>query len=51
MVYVQLLLSMCTFFDDFLAPVSCSAVVGEIDEDLDSDINLSDIRAEPLNPV
>ena len=27
------------------------AIVGEIDEDLDADINLNDIRAEPLNPV
>lgn len=27
------------------------AVIGEIDEEMDSEINLSDIRAEPLNPV
>ena len=27
------------------------AVVGELDEDMESDINLADIRAEPLNPV
>ena len=30
---------------------SYSAVIGELDEDLDSEINLSDIRAEPLNSV
>ena len=29
----------------------CRAVVGELDEDMESDINLADIRAEPLNPV
>ena len=29
----------------------CSAVIGEIDEELDSEINLVDIRAEPLNAV
>lgn len=27
------------------------AVIGEVDEELDSEINLNDIRAEPLNPV
>ncbi|XP_003383057.1 PREDICTED: U6 snRNA-associated Sm-like protein LSm8 [Amphimedon queenslandica] len=27
------------------------AVIGELDEELDSEINLNDIRAEPLNPV
>lgn len=27
------------------------AVIGEVDEELDSEINLADIRAEPLNAV
>ena len=27
------------------------AVIGELDEDLDSEIVLDDIRADPLNPV
>lgn len=27
------------------------AVIGEIDEELDSEINLTEIRAEPLNTV
>ena len=27
------------------------AVVGELDEDLDSEINLEDIKAEPLNAI
>lgn len=27
------------------------AIIGEVDEELDSEINLADIRAEPLNPV
>ena len=29
----------------------CRAVIGELDEDLDSEIVLDDIRADPLNPV
>ena len=28
-----------------------SAVVGEVDEEMEAEINLSEIRAEPLNPV
>ena len=35
----------CFVLDQF------SAVIGEIDEELDSEINLVDIRAEPLNAV
>ncbi len=27
------------------------AVIGEVDEEHDNDINLADIKAEPLNPV
>ena len=27
------------------------AVIGELDEDLDSEINLEDIKAEPLNAI
>lgn len=27
------------------------AVIGEVDEELDSEINLAEIRAEPLNTV
>ena len=27
------------------------AVIGQIDEELDSEINLSEIKAEPLNTV
>ena len=29
----------------------CRAIIGEVDEELDLEINLADIRAEPLNPV
>ena len=27
------------------------AVIGEVDEEMDAEMNLADIRAEPLNPV
>lgn len=27
------------------------AVIGEIDEEMEAELNLSEIRAEPLNPV
>ena len=27
------------------------AVVGEVDEEMEAELNLSEIRAEPLNPV
>ena len=27
------------------------AVVGEIDEEMEAELNLAEIRAEPLNPV
>ena len=29
----------------------CRAVVGEVDEEMEAELNLSEIRAEPLNPV
>lgn len=28
-----------------------SAVIGELDEEIEAEVNLSEIRAEPLNPV
>jgi hypothetical protein len=31
--------------------VHCSAVVGELDDDLDQQLNLSQIRAAPLKAV
>ena len=35
-----------------LAPSpSPRAVIGELDEEMESEINLVDIKAEPLNPV
>ena len=30
---------------------SSRVVIGEVDEELDTEINLNDIRAEPLNPI
>ena len=30
---------------------SCSAVVGEVDEDLDAELDLNALVAEPLKPV
>lgn len=32
-------------------PSVCSAVIGELDEDIDSQLDLSSIKAEPLLPV
>lgn len=32
-------------------PPPCRAVIGEIDEEMEAEMNLSEIRAEPLNPV
>ena len=29
----------------------CSAVVGEVDEEMEHEMRFSDIKAEPLNPV
>lgn len=31
--------------------LSCRAVVGEVDDELDARLDLSNIKAEPLNPV
>ena len=31
--------------------LSSRAVIGEIDEEMEAEMNLSEIRAEPLNPV
>lgn len=39
------------FTHSTLSPYPCSAVIGEIDEEMEAEINLSEIRAEPLNPV
>lgn len=33
------------------SPLFCSAVIGEIDEDTDSSLDLGNIRAEPLNSI
>lgn len=35
----------------FSTPPPPRAVIGELDEEMESEINLVDIRAEPLNPV
>ena len=37
------LIHLCFFF--------FRAVVGEVDEEMEAELNLSEIRAEPLNPV
>ena len=29
----------------------CSAVIGEIDDEIDSGIEMTDMKAEPFNPV
>ena len=34
-----------------VSPVFFRAVVGEVDEDLDSRVDFENLRAEPLNPV
>jgi hypothetical protein len=34
-----------------IATVTPSAVVGEVDEDADAELNLDEITAEPLKPV
>lgn len=34
-----------------LAHMLCSAVVGELDEELDADLDFEKIRAQPLKPV
>ena len=31
--------------------INCRAVIGELDEELDSRLDLHNIRAEPLNPI
>ena len=36
-------------FESFSFPIR--AVIGEVDEEMDAEMNLADIRAEPLNPV
>ena len=40
-----------SFIASCFLPSVCRAVIGELDEDLDSEIVLDDIRADPLNPV
>ena len=30
---------------------SCRAVIGEIDEEMEAELQLTEIKAEPLNPV
>lgn len=32
-------------------PSLCSAIVGELDEHLDSRVELADVRAPPLKPI
>lgn len=31
--------------------LSCRAVVGELDDDLDSNLDLTSLRAQPLKPI
>lgn len=38
---------LCLMFGDLY----CRAVVGEMDEDIDSQLNLANIRAEPLTTI
>lgn len=40
-----------SIFFDQLVDILCSAVVGEVDEEMEHEMRFSDIKAEPLNPV
>ena len=38
-------------FHIFLFSLVSSAVIGEVDEDIDKQLDFHELRAEPLNPV